>query len=101
MFHVKPDPEPGTITALHVVWEGHVQGVGFRAAAQAAAIRCDVGGWVRNLPDGGVEAYLVGPPPAIAAVLEEVSRARGRFIRSRRTEDQTLPRELPTTFEIR
>ncbi|MFN0090587.1 MAG: acylphosphatase, partial [Acidimicrobiales bacterium] len=36
---------------------------------RAEAARLGVSGWVRNRPDGRVEAELEGPPPAVAALL--------------------------------
>jgi len=40
---------------------GRVQGVGFRYFAQRAASRLGLAGYVRNLDDGGVEVYAIGP----------------------------------------
>jgi acylphosphatase len=40
--------------------EGSVQGVFFRASAQAEAQRLRVTGWVRNCPDGSVELVAEG-----------------------------------------
>ena len=44
---------------------GRVQGVGFRYFAQATASREGLHGWVRNLPDGCVEAAAEGDADAI------------------------------------
>jgi acylphosphatase len=43
-----------------VVVHGFVQGVGFRFAVQRAAGTRGVAGWVRNRPDGAVEAVFEG-----------------------------------------
>jgi len=43
-----------------VVIHGLVQGVFFRASTRGEASRIGVGGWVRNLPDGTVEALFEG-----------------------------------------
>ena len=40
---------------------GRVQGVSFRAWTQEEAERRGLGGWVRNSPDGSVEAVFSGP----------------------------------------
>jgi acylphosphatase len=44
---------------------GRVQGVFFRAETQQAARRFGVTGWVRNRPDGSVEAVFEGDPEAV------------------------------------
>nr|MBN1228784.1 acylphosphatase [Anaerolineae bacterium] len=48
------------IARLHARVSGKVQGVGFRAATVVAASDLDLGGWVRNLPDGNVEVLAEG-----------------------------------------
>jgi len=55
---------------LHLRIRGRVQGVWYRGALQAEAQRQGVRGWVRNLPDGSVEAVLEGPATATRAVAD-------------------------------
>jgi acylphosphatase len=45
----------------HIVVRGRVQGVFFRAETRERARSLGVGGWVRNDPDGSVEAVFEGP----------------------------------------
>ena len=51
--------------ARRYVVSGEVQGVGFRFFAQRVAARHQVVGYVRNLPDGRVEAHAEGTPESI------------------------------------
>lgn len=52
---------------------GLVQGVGFRWFFSQQARRLGVGGWVRNLRDGRVEAHIYGTPTGVAAMLHWAS----------------------------
>lgn len=45
---------------MHLIYRGRVQGVGFRATARHYAKQIGLVGHVRNLPDGSVEANVVG-----------------------------------------
>ena len=54
--------------ARRFVISGDVQGVGFRWFARDAAMREGVAGWVMNLPDGRVEAFVEGDEEAVTRV---------------------------------
>ena len=54
------------------VVHGHVQGVFFRDSARQKARALGVSGWVRNRPDGAVEAVVEGPDDAVQAMLQEL-----------------------------
>ena len=45
---------------IHVFVSGRVQGVYFRHHTQQEALKHNISGWVRNLPDGRVEAVFEG-----------------------------------------
>ncbi|MFV2142881.1 MULTISPECIES: acylphosphatase [Isoptericola] len=55
---------------VHVLVRGTVQGVGFRWVTQRAAQEAGVAGFVRNRPDGTLEAALEGERSAVDRVLE-------------------------------
>ena len=48
---------------------GRVQGVWFRESMCREAERLGVTGWVRNTPDGAVEAVVQGPDEAVDALI--------------------------------
>lgn len=52
-----------------VVVSGRVQGVFFRATCAERARELGLGGSVRNLPDGSVEAVFEGPEDAVDAMV--------------------------------
>jgi acylphosphatase len=54
--------------ARRFVVRGRVQGVGFRWFVQEAATRAGATGWVRNLPDGDVEALVEGETDVVGRV---------------------------------
>ncbi len=53
-----------------VVVHGVVQGVFYRDTCRRQARAAGVSGWVRNLPDGAVEATFEGPAPAVQRMLD-------------------------------
>lgn len=48
---------------------GSVQGVGFRYATRSRAASLALGGWVRNCPDGAVEAVFEGPVERVESMV--------------------------------
>lgn len=69
-----PDADPdgrGPDRVRKRVWvAGRVQGVWFRESCRRTALHHGVAGWVRNLPDGRVEAVFEGPEPAVGTLVD-------------------------------
>jgi len=57
-------------TRAIVVFRGRVQGVYFRANCAEKAEALGLQGYVRNMPDGSVEAVLEGDRPGIEACID-------------------------------
>jgi acylphosphatase len=82
------------LASRHVRVTGRVQGVFFRAWTQQQANSLEINGWVRNCPDGSVEAHLEGEQWAVqrliellrqgppSAVIEQVTDTEAEFERS-------------------
>jgi acylphosphatase len=54
---------------VSIVVHGRVQGVAFRHYTRLKASELGVNGWVRNLPDGSVEALLEGEEAAVDSLV--------------------------------
>jgi len=61
-------------TIRHVAIRGRVQGVGYRAWVEDAAIARDLEGWVRNRRDGSVEAVFSGPADVVIDMIASCRR---------------------------
>ncbi|HWI08135.1 MAG TPA: acylphosphatase [Solirubrobacteraceae bacterium] len=59
----------GERIAREIVVSGRVQGVFFRDSTRREARRLSVAGWVRNCPDGTVQARVEGSPEAVAELV--------------------------------
>ena len=83
-----------------VVVHGFVQGVGYRFAVVREAESRGVAGWVRNRPDGTVEAVFEGEPDAVEALVRWSARGpRGAEVE--RVETAEEPPEGLRGFGVR
>jgi acylphosphatase len=78
---------------------GRVQGVGFRYFAQRAADRLGLCGYARNLDDGGVEVYAVGPEEKLAE-LAGILHLGPRWADVRGVDEQDAEVRSCRSFEI-
>lgn len=71
---------------LHVIFQGKVQGVGFRKAARRKAQELGLTGIVRNLPDGSVELIAQGKEELLKTLLQflhskfEIKEVKEKYI---------------------
>lgn len=88
------------MTRKRVLVSGRVQGVFFRAACRVEAEQAGLAGWVRNLPDGRVEAAFEGEPDAVESLVQWCWTGP----RAARVSDVEVHDEEPvgaTAFEVR
>ena len=70
---------------------GRVQGVFFRAETRARAESLGLAGWVRNAPDGSVEAVFEGAAERVESMVEWCRRGPAGAV----VEDVEVVREEP------
>jgi acylphosphatase len=62
------------VTALLLSIQGRVQGVGYRDWMIREAQRLGIRGWVRNRPDGSVQALVAGEAVAVGSMIAACRR---------------------------
>lgn len=88
------------VVRYRVLVFGRVQGVFFRDACRRMAEQHGVNGWVRNLPDGSVEAVFEGPAAGVGRLVDWSRRGpRSAVVESVRVEAE--PPEGFSGFQIR
>jgi acylphosphatase len=65
-----PELSPRPAKRVHLFVSGQVQGVFFRMETAGRARKLGLGGFVRNLRDGRVEAVFEGDPEVVDAMVE-------------------------------
>ena len=86
---------------VHVIIAGKVQGVFFRDYTLQKALELGVNGWVRNLPNGSVEAMLNGKPDIIDSMVEWFYSGSPLSLVTAVEVDEVQPTEPLVDFEIR
>lgn len=81
--------------AKRLVIAGRVQGVGYRDWMATAAQALGVAGWVRNLPDGSVEALVYGETDSVEELLRACRRGPRMASVTRIEEEWADPPEEP------
>jgi len=89
------------LVARRYLISGRVQGVGFRYFVEEAARREGVSGYVRNLPDGRVEALVEGDADTVGRVEATLWRGPRRARVDAVTIDEIVPSGKATGFRIR
>jgi len=79
-------------TAVRVRIRGIVHGVSFRSSMARLASELGVRGWVRNLPDGSVEAFLEGDERKVRKMLDWAKQGPPRARVDRLDVQSALPR---------
>ncbi len=94
-------PKAPQLLQRRVVIRGKVQGVGYRAStAREAAQYHGLRGWVRNLPDGCVEAVFCGEARAVIILVDWCRRGPPRcVVECIDVEDEAPDLKLPP-FEV-
>ena len=85
--------------ALLLRAHGRVQGVWYRASTLDEARRLGVKGWVRNMPDGSVEAHAEGEETAVHQ-LAQWMRQGPRFARVTQVDETPTEIRNFTSFEV-
>lgn len=86
--------------ALQAWVSGRVQGVWFRQGTAEQAATLGVNGWVRNLPDGRVEAWLEGEEQAVRALARWLEQGPPKAAVSGVQVQEQAPQGY-TDFEVR
>jgi len=88
------------IKRVHVIIEGRVQGVFFRAFTRDEAVGLGLSGWVRNRPSGSVEAVIEGEKTAVEKMLQWFQKGSPNSLVEKVHATEEPPIGNSTAFEI-
>ena len=84
---------------VHVFISGYVQGIRFRQFIKSQANKLNIKGWVKNLPDGSVEAILQGRAQDIDKII--LLCRKGPFLAEVKSlETEEMPDQKFDSFDI-
>ena len=86
---------------VHVVVQGRVQGVFFRACTRDEAARLGLSGWVRNRADGAVEAELQGEGREVDRMLAWLRKGSPMSVVTRVESREMAPVAAESVFQIK
>ena len=93
--------ESGDRERAHVYVAGQVQGVFFRDSTRQKAEQLGLTGWVKNLPDGRVEALFEGPSERVREMIQWCEQGPAHAtVQEVETEFETSEGDLDR-FEVR
>ncbi len=85
----------------HIFISGRVQGVGFRHFTRVNAKKLGVNGWVKNLPDGRVEAVFEGEEQQVRELIERCKEGpRSGYVKNLEQQEEKEKGAF-TDFEVR
>lgn len=87
--------------SLQVLYDGNVQGVGFRWSVRHTAKGFELTGWVRNLADGRVELQVSGEENEVRAFLDQIAQGELHSLIHHQTENKLDKPVAARGFEIR
>lgn len=85
----------------NVVFEGRVQGVGFRYCTKELAKGYEVTGWIKNKPTGVVEMAVKGEDTEVEAFLAAIHKSEvAKHIKQTTVSEHKDQRQTYTDFRI-
>jgi acylphosphatase len=86
----------------HLIIKGYVQGVGYRATTSRKASQLKIKGWIKNLPNGSVEAIIEGDEEAVNKLIKWCFRGpTNARVRDIQVDKMTATGEFPYFFVMR